>query len=76
MMPHYLFDEKYRRAEADRYERIVNERRNGRRAGCLECNRRDAPHSVGICRFCARKLESELRYLGIAAPALTPEPRE
>ena len=60
---HYLLDENYQRSEAERYDRIARERSNGRKAGCEECNRRDATHSPGLCRICARKLTVELNYL-------------
>lgn len=62
---HWLNDPEYKRSEQARYEMIDRERRLGVKAGCLECNRRDAHPAIGICFRCEAKLRAEARYLGI-----------
>lgn len=62
---HYLNDPKYREEERKRYDMIDRERRNGLRAGCIECNRRDAHPSKGVCWVCENKLLREMQALGI-----------
>lgn len=62
---HWLNDPEYKKSEQNRYEMIDRERRAGLRAGCTECNRRDAHPSIGICYRCEAKLRAEARYLGI-----------
>lgn len=71
-MGHYLNDPKYRESERKRYEQIDRERRNGLRAGCIECNRRDARPSVGVCYVCERKIRAEHAYLGIDLDSISP----
>lgn len=66
----YLRDPKYQEDERKRYENIDRERRLGVRAGCIECNLRDAHPSVGVCHPCERKLRLEAAYLGMDIDAL------